>query len=643
MSDVRPADLAQESVETVRRWLDSSSGARVAPQAKRLAGVLGDPDGLDFTLGFVDRVVRPEDLHVAAASLEELSRTIPKFLPWFLRAAIATGGGLATGAPRSVVPVARRALRKMVEHLIVDATPHRLGASLAKLRADGSRLNLNLLGEAVLGDAESDRRLEGTRALLAARRRRLRLDQGVGGRQPALAVGVRGHSDRLVERLTPLYELAASSATTKFINLDMEEYHDLDLTLAVFTRILDQPPEMPASRRGSCFRPTCLIRSARCSELSRWSTGALTRGGAPDQGADRQGGKPRRWNASTPSPRLAAGHLVDRRRGRHQLQAHARRGAPPEQRRAVRVGVAGHNLFDVACALAPRESERGHERSTRDAARHGARRRPRPCGADAGGLLLYTPVVHPPSSTRRSAYLVRRLEENAGPENFLSAAFEIGPIPTVFEREKSRFLASLTAKDDLVIAGDERPGHDARRIVRGFDLPPRAGGFANEPDTDLRSRQSRRWARGSCSRSRDQRARRRARSRRARIDDVAALESIVAGVSRGRREVADREDGAARAGLHRRGRRLRTLVLVARRPARGDGQRERQDHPEGDPEVSEAIDFARYYAVVADELERDHGARSVPPGLIVVSLRGTSRSSIPVGGVRRRARGRAAA
>ena len=44
--------------------------------------------------------------------------------------------------------------------------------------------------------------------------------------------------ERVIERLIPLYEQAARSKSRKFINLDMEEYRDLDLTIAVFTRIL---------------------------------------------------------------------------------------------------------------------------------------------------------------------------------------------------------------------------------------------------------------------------------------------------------------------------------------------------------------------------------------------------------------------
>ena len=39
--------------------------------------------------------------------------------------------------------------------------------------------------------------------------------------------------------LLPLYRLARDHGT--FLNLDMEDYKDLDLTIAVFTAILDQP------------------------------------------------------------------------------------------------------------------------------------------------------------------------------------------------------------------------------------------------------------------------------------------------------------------------------------------------------------------------------------------------------------------
>jgi len=151
-SPASPDALAAEAVATVRRWLAESADVAPDRSAERLAGVLKDPRGLDFTIGFVDRVVRPEDLRVAGRNLEKLSRAIPAFLPWYMRVAIQLGGGFAPLIPWPIVPVARRVLRGMVSHLILDASARQLDRSMRVLRQSGIRLNLNLLGEAVLGE-----------------------------------------------------------------------------------------------------------------------------------------------------------------------------------------------------------------------------------------------------------------------------------------------------------------------------------------------------------------------------------------------------------------------------------------------------------------------------------------------------------
>ena len=47
--DVRPQDLADETIELVQRWLRDAAYEPVEPAAQQLAGVLQDPNGLDFT------------------------------------------------------------------------------------------------------------------------------------------------------------------------------------------------------------------------------------------------------------------------------------------------------------------------------------------------------------------------------------------------------------------------------------------------------------------------------------------------------------------------------------------------------------------------------------------------------------------
>ncbi|HEX3965792.1 MAG TPA: hypothetical protein VHZ03_55650, partial [Trebonia sp.] len=156
-----------EDVETqVNAWLAAAAGKPVHSSARRLADVLKDPRGLEFTVGFIDRVIRPEDAGVAAKALRELVSITPAFLPSYQKAALRAGAALSYAAPALVIPVARRALRAMVSHLLIDATGRKLGASLARIRERGVKLNINLLGEAVLGEAEAGRRLDGITELL---------------------------------------------------------------------------------------------------------------------------------------------------------------------------------------------------------------------------------------------------------------------------------------------------------------------------------------------------------------------------------------------------------------------------------------------------------------------------------------------
>ena len=87
----------------------------------------------------------------------------------------------------------------------------------------------------------------------------------------------------------------------------------------------------------------------------------------------------------------------------------------------VRIGVAGHNLFDLAFAwlLA---NDRGVARDMEVEMLLGmAQAQAEVVRRDVGGLLLYTPVVHPREFDVAIAYLIRRLEEGASQDNFMSA------------------------------------------------------------------------------------------------------------------------------------------------------------------------------------------------------------------------------
>ena len=615
-------DLADETIATVRRWLAESAEVKPDASAERLAGVLKDPKGLAFTIGFVDRVVRPHDLRVAGRNLEKLSHSIPAFLPWYLRAAIVAGGGFALLAPWPIVPISRWVLRGMVSHLVVDATPQKLTKTLHSLRGKGIRLNLNLLGEAVLGDDEANRRLQGTRELLAR-------DDGAyvsikvsSVASPLSMWAFDEMVTEVVERLTPLYELAAASPTSKFINLDMEEFKDLDLTIAVFEKLLDQP-KLQGLEAGIVLQAYLPDALSALQGLTRWATARRSNGGAGIKVRVVKGANLAMEHVDAAMHDWPLATWGSKQESDTNYKRVLDWAFTPERTDAVRIGVAGHNLFDVAYAWLLAKQRRVTHRVDFEMLLGMATGQADAVKRDVGGLLLYTPVVHPHEFDSAISYLIRRLEENASTENFMSGVFELADNPDVFAREERRFLNSLEALDDSV-----PPSHRIQDRAHGIDVPTDAG-FANEPDTDPSIAANREWARGVLARSADS-ILGLASIDAARITDLGALNKCVADTARagdrwGALSAAERAIVLRDAGDVLSAYRGRLVEVMASETGKTIA--------EGDVEVSEAIDFARYYAERALELDQISDATYTPPRLTVVTPPWNFPVAIPAGSV----------
>ncbi len=594
-----------ETVDLVRHWLNAADREPADPAASQLADLLRDPAGLPFTVGFIDGVIRPEDTQIAAENFRRLAADVPPFLPAHLRAAMKLGAFAARIAPALVMPVVRRTLRHLVSHLVIDARDARLGRAIAKTRDAETRLNMNLLGEAVLGAGEAGRRLTNTLALLD----RDDVDYVSIKVSAAVAPHQAWSFDEAVEDITtallPLYRRAAAASPAKFVNLDMEEYRDLDLTIAVFTGILDLP-EFTSLSAGIVLQAYLPDALGSMQHLQQWSAGRRARGGAPIKARVVKG-------ANLPMERVESDQH-DWPLATWPTKAHTDAGyksvldwaLTPERTQNVRIGVAGHNLFDLAWTwlLAGRRDVRAAldvEMLLGMAPGQAAAVK-----RDVGELLLYTPVVHPDEFDVAIAYLIRRLDEGASHENFMSAVFELSTHEELFERERDRFRASL----ELMFT--DPPPPNRRQDRRTED--PEFGSFANTPDTDPALPGNREWA----------------REIRSRIagstlgDDLVAATTVTdaAMLERALSEaVSAAGNWAARTGAERATvLRAAAVELERRRGALLEVMASEcgKTLDQGDPEVSEAVDFARYYADRAEDLDHVDGARAVPVGLTLV-------------------------
>ncbi|WP_243653892.1 proline dehydrogenase family protein [Pseudonocardia endophytica] len=614
--------LVSRAEERVRRWaVRAAPGGGSGPSA-RLAALMHDPAGVDFTLRFVDRVARPADDRAAARALAGIAgpgASLPGFLGVADKALLRTGAVLAPRMPHVVVPAARRRLRALVGHLIVDADGRHLAHHLATAREDGVRLNLNLLGEAVLGEDEADRRFERTLALL----RRPDVDY-VSVKASSVASqlvpwDVEGSRDRLVARLLPFYRAAAEHGV--FVNLDMEEYKDLDLTVALFTTLLSRP-ELAGLQAGIVLQAYLPDSVRALGELSEWATRRVESGGAPvkvrlvkgaNLAMERVEAELHDWPQAPylTKEEVDANYvrLLDRGIGAASRSAGAPVGGAHAH--ALRLGVASHHLHHVALALELADARGATAQVDVEMLQGMAPDWARVVAADVPNpLVLYTPVVHRGDFDAAVSYLVRRLEENAAPENYLYALFASGSGggPSTYVH---RFRASVRDRD----AVPETPRRTQDRSRE--EIADRGPGFRNEPDTDPALAANRDWFRRAVAARAPAVAGRRL-SIPDEVDDVVATAR-----SSGWRDVRATERGrllreAARALAAARTELLTVMVAEGGKTV-----------AEADPEISEAIDFAAYYADRADELVH---APFTPDRVVVVTPPWNFPIAIPLGG-----------
>ena len=290
------------SSSTVQRWLAESSEVKVDPAAERLAGVLKDPRGLQFTVGFVDGVIRPEDAEVAARNFAVLAKDVPRFLPWHLRMATRLGAVAGKrrpgtghpdrppGAARDGRPPDRRRPRRPTGQGDREDPRTTASGSTSTCSARPSSARRRPLAGSKGTHDLLDRDDVDYVSIKVSSTRRAALDLGTR----------RSRRARASASLTPLFEHAAKSSPKKFINLDMEEYRDLDLTIEVFTALLDRP---------AVPRPRGRHRAAGLPSRRRWrddpaaGLGAAARGAAAARRSRCASSRAPtcRWSASTPS------------------------------------------------------------------------------------------------------------------------------------------------------------------------------------------------------------------------------------------------------------------------------------------------------------------------------------------------------
>jgi RHH-type proline utilization regulon transcriptional repressor/proline dehydrogenase/delta 1-pyrroline-5-carboxylate dehydrogenase len=466
-------------------------------EEKLLARMVTDPLGKAFTTAMNDECFRSQNPRRVAEHLCLLLQKygVPRFLnPW---ERLQLQFFLVFGRPFAplIVPMVKKTVRAKTRQVIIPGESDRLREHLLLRAREGITVNLNHLGEAILGEKEASRRLEGYLADL----RRPEVEYiSVKVSTLTSQVNLAAYPETLAllaQRLRTLYRCALSlpplpvgrAFRFKFINLDMEEYRDLRLTLDLFCQVMGEEEFFPYSG-GIALQAYLPDAHAIFDELRDFARWRQQKGGAPlkvrlVKGAnllmEKYESSLRGW------PVTPYGTKVE-------VDASFRKfmdaALTAESTALLHVGIGSHNLFDLAYALLLTR-QRGITTGVSLEMLEGLASPIRSVVAElAEDLVLYCPAAAEEEFDSAIAYLMRRLDEQTAPDNFLRQSLLLAPDTPEFNKQVEFFHRGCSHVSTI--------GTSPRRVQdRSQDEPPSAHGFRNEPDTDLSLPANRKWLR----------------------------------------------------------------------------------------------------------------------------------------------------
>lgn len=558
------------------------------------------------------------------------------------------------------MPMFKDRIRKDTATVIIDEERPKLTEHLAMRRKEGIVENVNLLGEVVLGNYEADHRFK--HYLHALEQDDITyISIKISGIYAQIhPLNYTNAKKDLCDRLVTIYQKAIDNPYVdfngkkrpKFVNLDMEEYKDTHLTMDVFKTVLSMP-QFKNYTAGIVIQAYLPDAWDLQSELLAFAKERLAGGGAPlkmrlVKGANLQMEQVisslKGWKVPVYDNKVSVDanylKIIDR-------------ALEPDNIRALHVGVASHNLFTIGYAMLLSQKNDVQSYISFEMLEGMANHLARTMRKHEKQLILYTPVVKREHFLNAISYLVRRLDENTSKDNFLRYSFNLKPGNKDWDFLVNQFTTAYTMREDI--------SSNPRRIQNRNDVPAERGDmdhFINEPDTDFDLLTQKEWVKNIIKKWRrtptdkpieipvqigkegcysekkgeyvDRCQKDHIVNYKINLCNAEQMQQII--------DVADRDDsGWGNTSLSDRKKILmKTADLMNAK--RGDligimAAVTGKTFMEGDVEISEAVDFCRFYPLSMLEFEKLSTVSYKPKGVVLVVSPWNFPLAIPAGGV----------
>lgn len=507
--DEHTREHVQETLELAARLYSNAQTRRTRHERaldNERAGMVRDEHGKETLVQMMDQAFRSKNANTTADQMAHIlnERGIPgcfsrmeRFGLWLLRL-------LVVWLPGFFVPIVKAVMRKKTEEVILPGELGKLVGHVRSRKADDIQLNVNNLGEMILGEDEARRKTEDDVRLLADPSIECISVKASNLYSQVSALGHAQSVRMMMERIRPRLRAAKANKRQgydpmkaerwdrgyKQVNLDMEEYRDMAITLEAFRRVLDEK-EFLDMQAGLAIQSYIPDSYGAVVELLEWAKGRVARGGAPIRIRVVKGAN-RAMELVESSVKGIKGPTYD-----DKIDSDAcwkkivELISRPGNINVCHLGIATHNVFDM-CWAALLVKRRGVERFCVYEMLEGmVNHVHRAVQKELGTVLLYAPAVKKEKFLTAVAYLVRRFDELTDPNNFLSHVFGVMPGSPEWEHLAGIFVKSVRRMES--VSCERRRTQNRLTETHYLEPPASLDEFRNEPDTDWTASANRVW------------------------------------------------------------------------------------------------------------------------------------------------------
>jgi len=498
-------DISTQAIALAKSWQTRANELLTNEEEKiqqQMTRLLNNPADKILLSKIIDQSFRPHDPERVANQIANLLEEygVPGFFGDVEKLLIQMFVGVGKHFPSFAVPKMIEQMRSSSSRAIIPGEDKELRAHLHRRRKQNIRMNINHLGEAVLGEEEAAARMESYLrdmedpdiecisikiSTLYSQISSLDFDKTVA---------------TLQERLSTIYRAAGEnyfirdngSRAPKFVNLDMEEYRDLQITFQLFITTLSQK-EFRNLSAGIVLQAYLPDAYPLQQKLTDWARKRVQKGGAPIKlrivkGANMEMEKLEsslfNWPLAPYDNKL-------------EVDANYKRmvsyGMQKENIQAVNLGIASHNLFELAYAATLAKENGVADYFYFEMLEGMADHVRRALQETSGDLLLYAPVAGKDEFINAIAYLIRRLDENTAKENFLRYAPGLQVDSPEWAMLEKSFSASYESMEQATIGANRIQNRNTESFPASISSYYQKS-FTNESDTDWSLAANRKWA-----------------------------------------------------------------------------------------------------------------------------------------------------